>query len=194
MSEAEGTSETETYELSLKGEGITVERTVQKDVALQILAAILGTGGMPTAVAGGLARTTAVRPVAEADMVIGGGRPESLREFLDNADAKRNVEKILAIAKYLELSNPETAITPDVIKAQFRKASEKVPGNYARDFRWAVSNGWLAPIDGAPGEYYITKTGTMAVEEKFSSEIKKKTGVEKSRARRRTTRNAASDA
>lgn len=191
MAEAAETTETETYELSLKGEGITVERTVEKGVALQILAAVLGTGGMPTKVAGGLARSTAVRSSADADIAISAGRPQSLREYLDGAEAKRNVEKILAIAKYLELSNPETTITADVIKAQFRKASEKVPGNYARDFRWAVSNGWLAPIDGAPGEYYITNTGTTAVEEKFSSEIKKKTGVEKARPRRRQARKAA---
>ncbi|MBD0348128.1 MAG: hypothetical protein ICV59_03170 [Thermoleophilia bacterium] len=55
---------------------------------------------------------------------------QTLRDSRRLVQETLNVEKILAIAKYLELSNPETAITPDVIKAQFRKASEKVPGNW----------------------------------------------------------------
>ena len=38
----------DTYQLSLKGGGITVERTVERGVALQILAAVLGTGGVST--------------------------------------------------------------------------------------------------------------------------------------------------
>jgi hypothetical protein len=64
-------------------------------------------------------------------------------------------------------------------------ASEPVPGNYARDFRWAVANGWIAPDHSRPGEYFVTTKGDQAVEAKFTDEIKKSTGVDRTARRRR---------
>jgi hypothetical protein len=98
---------------------------------------------------------------------------------MDEVNATRNVEKILTIANFIEKQG-ET-VTRDAIKTRFRDAAEPVPGNYPRDFRWTVKNGWLARVAGSPGEFYVTEAGHNAIEERFSAEIRKKTGVAKGR-------------
>jgi hypothetical protein len=76
------------------------------------------------------------------------------------------------------------------VKKEFKNASEPVPGNYARDWRWAISNGWLARSDDEPGEFYITLRGREALSQKFSDDVKKAT---KQSSRRRRTRKKAED-
>ena len=100
----------------------------------------------------------------------------SLRELLDDVEAKRNPDKILTIGKYLIAFRGQESFTSEQVKAQFRAAGESTPGNLARDFRWAVTNGWIAEDHGAPGEYYVTSNGEEALTAHFSKEITKKTG------------------
>lgn len=173
----EATAKDSTYELSLKGQGIEVERNVGEEVALQILAILMGGGQAGPASRGAavqLGRTTR-----------GGGRGQSLREFLNQVEAKRNVDKIVAIASYLETERGYETFSSDQIKKEFKTAREPIPANYPRDFKWAVGVGWLAPEPDDPDEYYVTESGRKAVEAKFSPEIKKTTTVGKTERRRR---------
>lgn len=79
----------------------------------------------------------------------------------------------------------EDTFSKDDVRKEFRHAGEAVPGNYSRDFRWAVSAGWIAPVLGEPDMFFVTGKGDKAVEAKFSEEIKKATGVGKTARRRR---------
>jgi hypothetical protein len=70
------------------------------------------------------------------------------------------------------------------VKARFRNAGEPVPGNLPRDFTWTISNGWIAEDAHNLGHYYVTQKGKTAIAERFSGEVKRKSGF-KSGARRR---------
>lgn len=171
------------YELSLKGGGITVEREIDEESALQILATVMGRGQASAA-----PRTTDKHSAPTAAR--GSGRGRSLREYLDEVEPKRNVDKILAIASYLKVERDTETFDSNEVKKQFRSASEPVPGNYSRDFSWAVAAGWIAPAQDVPGDYYVTKKGDQAVAAKFSDDVKKATGVGKTARRRRAKKKA----
>lgn len=164
------------YQLILKGGGITLEREVGEDIALEIVSVVMG-------------GSRAAAPRREARPTQGGSRTaprgQSLREYFDEVEPQRNVEKILAIASYLDVVGGQDTFTSDDVKREFRSASEPVPGNYSRDFRWAVSAGWIAPAPDEPGQYFVTNTGHDAITAKFSDEVKKATGVQRMARRRR---------
>jgi hypothetical protein len=178
------------YKLSLTGDGLSVEREVTEDVALQILAAVMG-GAAPAARqhhAGG--RASGRHQAPSVPLATVGTTPGrlSLREYLLQVEAKRNVDKILAIAAFLREQRGLETFDSAAIKKEFRNAGEAVPGNFPRDFRWAITAGWIAAADDVPGEYYITTTGDKALEAKFSADVKKASPAGKSR-RRRTRKN-----
>src|SRR5690606_38433132 len=87
--------------------------------------------------------------------------------------AKRNPDKILAIAAFLREATGAEDFSADEIKAYFPKAGEKVPANYNRDFKWVISSGWMAENHQQPDRFYITNTGRRALSEKFPKEFVK---------------------
>lgn len=150
------------YKLSLTGDGIRIDKEIPEFLASQIISLVMG--GYPT--------ETSV--IAARKLPSIGGRL-SLREFMDEAGARRNAEKIVAIGTYLMQNLNQESFTKKEVKLQFKNAAEPVPGNYARDFDWAVSNGWLAPSVGSHRDYYVTKKGLEAIANKFSDEIRRNT-------------------
>lgn len=176
----EGSEEVTNYKLNLEGPGLKVERALTEVQAFEVLAVLMG-GAV------GLGADTpparASREAAVARTRGTAGRGLSLREYFDEAEPKRNPDKILVVASYLKAIEGVEAFSPDDVKGRFRSAGETVPGNWARDFRWVVQNGWVAEDQGS-GDYYVTKKGEDAVANKFSAEVKKATAV-KQRSRRR---------
>lgn len=173
--------EEEGFDLNLTGTGISLSRKVNRDAALQILAIAMGGGGGFSPGASYLQqgqRQQQARGSASGERV-------SLREYLDEVEAKRNPDKILAIGKYLVVHRNQGSFTGEQVKAQFRAAGEAIPGNFPRDLRWAITNGWIAEDHASPGEYYITSSGEAALTAHFSKEIKKRTGQSKLGGRRR---------
>lgn len=160
-----------TYKLKLEGDGVTVNREIPETVALEILAAVMG--GSPTPRAG--------RVPARGGSA---GRGPSLREHFDDVEPKRNPDKILAIAYFLKEQRGVDSFSPDDIKREFKGAGEPVPGNWARDWRWTIQNGWIAADSEDPESFWVTGKGEKAVEEKFSADVKKATAV-KTRSRRK---------
>jgi hypothetical protein len=73
--------------------------------------------------------------------------------------------------------------TKDDIRGRFRLSGEAAPANFPRDFIWAVKNGWIAEDPKSPGSFYVTQKGRNAIENNFSSEVKK--GTPQPAARRR---------
>lgn len=171
----------EEFDLKLTGSGISLERKVDRDAALQILAIAMG-----SAAGGGPALGTPARQIQrQAAGSSGGGGRISLREYLDQVEAKRNPDKILAIGQFLVEHRGQDSFTGDQIKGQFRSAGEAIPGNFSRDFRWTVTNGWIAEDHASRGDYYVTSSGDSALGSHFSPEIKKKTSQTKLTARKR---------
>jgi hypothetical protein len=160
------------YALSLKGEGMALEREIDQGTALEVVALVMsGAGTLPV--------NDSIVIKHQVPRPRQGGR-QSLREYLDEVGANRNPDKIVSIAKYI---SDETGrnFTRNDVKGRFQDAAEPVPGNFGRDYQWTVRNGWIAPVPGAKGDFYVTDAGTKAIEAKFSAEIKKKTGVSKGR-------------
>jgi hypothetical protein len=173
-----GPQEEEGFDLSLTGTGISLSRKVDRDAALQILAIAMG---------GGQQAQRQQQEVARS------GDRVALREYINQVEATRNPDKILAIGKYLVQYRGQKSFTSTDVKAQFRAAAEAIPGNFPRDFRWAVTNGWIAEDPATPGEYYITSSGEAALSARFSGDVKKKTGQSKLGGRRRKKKTDNSD-
>ena len=161
------------YALSLKGDGMAVEREIDEATALEVVALLMSGGGtIPVSESRGIKHQI---PRARSR-----GK-QGLREYMDSVEAKRNPDKILAIANYATGETEKNTVTRADVRARFKDAAEPVPGNYGRDFRWVVKNGWLAADDSDKNEFHVTDTGHEALNQKFSPEIKKRTGVSKGR-------------
>jgi hypothetical protein len=180
------------YQLTIKGEGLTLERTITEPQAFQVLAVLMGNATNVSATASQVMPSTAHLPGyshTAADPPPDGHLPvTTIGEYLVQKAAKRNPDKITAIAAYLKEYRGLDRFSREDIKAEFPHAGEVVPKNFPRDFNWAVSTKWIAS-DSAAGkdQYYITGTGLAAVQASFSREVaKSQTAV-----RRRTSRRKA---
>lgn len=142
------------YELSLKGEGITVEREVSGDVARDIIAVVMG--GVA-----GARRPRAVSPGSVGPPRLG----VSVREFIDDAGAKKNPQIVTAIGQYLIDHDGQERFTRSDVKNRFSQAGEPTPGNMGRDVALAVSSGWIA--ENPRNQFYVTDSGRRAIETKF---------------------------
>jgi hypothetical protein len=167
------------FRLKLTGEGMNLDRAVAPDIAQHIVALVLG-GSAPA----GSELQSALRPPGS-----GTDRATlSVREFLEQSQAKRIPEQIATIGLYLKTHNNAAVFSrKDLIKG-FEDAQEPVPKNLPRDAAWAVKIGWIAPKSGQKNSYYLTGTGEAAVRAKFPAEVRKKTKQNVSARRRRKKR------
>jgi hypothetical protein len=169
----------ELYTISIKGNGIVVEKSVSAQVARQVINAVMGA-----------VSESASGPAKHADAVIGTNpeaRRTSLREFLEESQARRNPDKIITIAQYLYQVEDKELFTRDDIRGRFRSAGEAAPANFPRDFAWAVKNGWIAEDTKSPNSFYVTQTGRNAIGNRFPNEVKKGTPQPTTRRRSRKT-------
>lgn len=169
--------QSESYSLKLDGNGISINRNVPQDVARAVVDIVMG----------GDVRGRPAKPAAEAIHSREDPDPPSLslHEVLENSGAKRNPDKIAVIAHYMIEHEGQQKFARDELKGRFREAGEAVPANFPRDFNWAVKNGWIAEDPHDRGSYYVTKKGREAIGEKFSSDIRKKTGSKRGLSKRR---------
>lgn len=177
------TTASDEVEVSLKGGGLTFSRKITVETALKIMALSVGAPVQTNA---------EVPPVDLTPNNVNGdgngdgkgdsgsqGRTDlglSVGEFMDKHNAQRNVDKIAAIAQFMK-EGGEERFTTDDIKSEFPKAGEKVPGNFARDFRWAKTAKWIAMDNNDKKLHYITNTGTKAVKASFPADVKKASKV-----------------
>jgi len=114
-------------------------------------------------------------------------------EYLSDVGAKRNPDKITAIAAYLKQHRGIDRFSKEDLKSEFPNAGESVPANFPRDFNWTVGVKWIA-VDASAGknQHYITGTGLKAVEDSFSAEVQK--ASRQAAGRRRSARKKADGA
>jgi hypothetical protein len=175
----------ENFTVSIKGDGVTIEKSVPARVARQMITLIMG-GAAPHEPVSRLDASVSTDASAGASHSSRPGmRRTSLREFLEETQASRNPDKITSIAAYLALHEEVDLFTRDDIKGRYRSAGEAAPANFPRDFAWAVRNGWIAEDSKSSGSFYVTSKGHAAVENKFSDEVKKATAQPSGRRRSR---------
>jgi len=162
--------------VSIEGPGVSVSRDVNDEQAAAILNIIL----RPASVSSTRVHAGAARGGG------GEGEPGSLAGFFRDVGARRNPDKIVTIAHYMKSVEGRDLLPPDDIRARFKEVGEAPPGNFNRDLRWAKDNGWIA-LDAETGHYYVTASGSAAVEARFSDDVTKKTTI---RPRRRASRRA----
>lgn len=164
------------FALKLSGDGINVDREIDRDIALRVLNIVLGDRGTiaPTGTHGG-------RTVTGSN----GRVPLSLREYLDEAQPTRKPDQIVTIAHFVCEHEGAEDFSREEVRSRFPAAREPIPANFARDFAWTLKNGWIAEVPGKNGRYYVTAKGIQAVESRFSAEVKKATASTKGSARRR---------
>jgi hypothetical protein len=164
-----------TYALTLIGEGMSITRDVDQPTARAIVDIVLGgrPSISPRAEQGG-------PQVSQSD-----GKRMSLREFLNEADAKRMPDKIVTIGEYLISQTGQEDFSGDDVRDRFRAAGEVTPANFSRDFKWTISNGWVAEDPKNAGRYYVTQTGKAAIQAKFSGDVRKNSGFKPVSRRRR---------
>lgn len=102
-------------------------------------------------------------------------RGMSIGEYIEEVQAERNPEIIVAVAAFLKKNLDWNIFSSPDIKSQLRNIGVKVPKNLSRDLKWTEDIGWIERDEDSPGYYRLTELGLMALEEKFSTEVKKGT-------------------
>lgn len=170
-------SEVQTYKIKIEGAGLSVDREVPKDIGDQIVVLLLT--GRRTQETNGTDQSGAQGPGASGSQ-IRYKAPDSvvdmsIREFLDDRQAKRVPDKIAAIGVYLRDHREQPSFTREDLVNNFEDAADPVPKNIARDIKWTLKAGWIAQRTGQKDLYYVTQSGNNAVQQRFSPEVVKKT-------------------
>jgi hypothetical protein len=170
------------YTVKITGPGVNVEQAVTQETAVNLIGIALR-GLSPVLPSGG-------SPVTSLPMTSTPGTRLSLREYLDDVNARKNPEKILAIADYLTRINTggqKETVTREEVRGAYKLAGEPVPANLPRDFLSTQSLGWIAADPRDPDGYYVTRKGKQSLDNRFE-------GVTTTpiRRRRKTTNNGDS--
>ena len=164
------------YSLSLSGEDLDFEREVNQQTAGAVMALVLGGGASPPSLdLHQRAPATSEGAGARRDAGHPGGDVLSLGEFIEEVAAKRNPDKIVTMGVYLDQQRGKSEFTTEDIKPLFQEAQEPPPANFSRDWRWAQSARWIAPVSGSDKNFYVTKTGRTAVDNHFPTDVRKRT-------------------
>lgn len=161
------------YELSLKGDGLGIEKKISHTQAMQIIqiamaGTALSSGSFSTLPA---AKQSEHKPFVNTST---NGR-ETVGEFIQRVEAKRNPDVITAIAHFMRYNDGMELFTKDDVKARFRVARIPAPQNFPRDFNLALEGTWIAEDQESSGMFYITQTGEKAVDAGFSKDIRGRT-------------------
>lgn len=142
----------EMFKLRIEGPGISVNKDVDRLVALSVIRAVLGD-----------VSSSRSHDAQNGDHSPEGQPPLALREYLDGIGAQTKVAQILAISAFLTDFSKQKDVSRDEIKAMFAEAAEPMPANFPRDFGKVRKAGWLAPSHGSKDRYYVTQSGRAAL-------------------------------
>ena len=178
------------YKLTLSGEGLQVEQEVDQRTALAIVNHVFGGGE-----AAQVSESHQQLPTSGESAVTGKtttpaiGEGLSVGELIAQASARRNPDKIVVMGLFLK-QRGKSEFTKEDIKPLFQAAGEPTPANYARDWRWAQSAKWIAPVSGDNKLFYVTTTGQKAFDGHFSVSVRKQTPQPANRRTRKKTEEA----
>ncbi|MCF6110013.1 hypothetical protein [Mesorhizobium muleiense] len=184
------------YDVSVAGDGLSIKRSVDTNVALAIVQLIMG--GNPMFAPAPEVGSEAFLPRPQAGAAITpatAARPTpgrmSVRNFMDESGAKLISAKIVAIGAYLRDQEGQTEFSREDVQAQFRSARETLPTNLPRDFQNAIRQGWIAEDPRSKNQFYVTDVGDSALASKFEG-LRSSPGRKK-RAKKARPKEAAAD-
>lgn len=148
----------EAFSLKLVGDGISIERAVNKRIAMAIVAAMLSDG----VIAAPIERPTALPSHHSNSKAV-----TSPREFLTESRASSNAEQIAALGHFMCTCEAKESFSKDDLRECFRRAHEGIPKNLPRDVGTAIKAGWIHEAPGNAGLYYVTNSGIERIEAKF---------------------------
>ena len=160
-------SDTELFSLKLSGTGLSVDQKISKELATRIMLLVFGDGKTETPAPreNTPESTTGMRKSAKPVNGV------SLREYLNQHEAKKIPQQIVAIGSYRESSSGKDHFTRDELLSGFRDAKVPAPGNPPRDIARTIELGWIAPAGTEKDQYYVTGTGQSAIESNFAEKI-----------------------
>jgi hypothetical protein len=164
--------------ITIKGAGLSYEKVIDESTAGQVMALCLSSGDE---------EHVGAKTAQPASIRRAGSQRESAAEYLNRHAPKRNPDKILTLAGFLKEFHNKDSFQQGEIKSLFRDAGELIPANLTRDFKWAVSSGWIAPDPAKKGSFYITNTGMKVLQGGFPEDMVKKSKY-KGTARRKKTK------
>lgn len=168
------------YTVKIDGPGLSLERVVPKDVGERVVVLLLTGAALRPSNPQPMISTSSdgsmkIRPDQPQTPVLVNASGQSLREFINSVEAKRVPDKITAFGAYLKDARQQESFGRTDLIQCFEEAAEKVPLNLFRDIQWALKSGWIAPKSGQKDLYYVTNSGSKAVEERFSLDVIRKT-------------------
>ena len=104
--------------------------------------------------------------------------PLSIRKYLRESGAQRNPDKIVVIGAFLRDHLGWESFSRHDVRSQLRNSGARVPRNLTRDFKWAMSIGWIAEDPDTRGWYQVTEFGQEALDSKFSPDMRKATKLD----------------
>lgn len=154
-----------TVKISIEGEGLQYSGETNLHKAAQIIA-FMGTeqSSLQNSGASAAAPSSLMAPATPAMQT-----NMTPRQFINQAGAKTNVQKIAVIAKYLKDRSREVFVRNEIVE-EFRRAGEVSPKNIGRDIKETVIAGYICESPDQTGEYYLTNEGEEAIIEKFTME------------------------
>lgn len=162
------------YKVKIEGDGLTFEREIPKEIGEKILMLILSGTSQPFPTPKSVEHPLTT-PHEETQTPHKHHSDLSIREFLDEHNAKRNPDIITAAGQYLGVHENMQYFTKEDILNAFESAAESAPKNFSRDLKWAIKIGWVAEKRGTNDTYYVTSSGKNAVNASFPAELIKKT-------------------
>lgn len=187
LADASSTSAAAT--VSVEGAGVSITRQVDDATMSAVIALLFGNpvATRPATIAGtgsavtGSSRTPRPQSATQWDDDL------TLGEFIEEVEAKTFPQKICAAGYYLITMQGAESFSRDGVKAALAGAHEDMPANFSRDWGVAASSHLVAAKQDDANQFYVPRTGRLAVESKFS-------GVPKRRATRRAPKKAAGSA
>ncbi len=150
------------FTIKLDGSGLKLDQKVSKELANRIVMLVLSdgkTGDQNDAEPDRLERTPSRKS--------GSGRTLSLREYINQHEAKKITQQMTAIGAYYQEKNNLQYFTRAELNGGFEEAKLQPPANPSRDIARTIGEGWIAPKSDADDQYYVTGTGESALEKNF---------------------------
>jgi hypothetical protein len=156
--------------IQLDGGSFKLDQKIPKELAARIAILVIsdgktdlaGDGTGPTGHLGDNAPHSARKPG-------GFGKASSLREYLDQHEAKKISHEIVCIGSYYQIKNNHNFFTRAELDSGFEEASSQAPANLPRDIKATIGLGWISPKSGGKDPFYVTNTGSSAIDANFKT-------------------------
>ena len=167
--------------LTIKGDGISINRSIDENTAAQIISLCIGSGN----------DGQDAMDVAQSVSMTSGSPSKTARGHLLFYKPSGNQEKILVLAHFLKEVRKIDPFQKDQINELFGEIREKIPAGLSTDFARLLRKDWVAEMmkkDKATNKkrvYFITNTGLDVLANGFATNPvpKRKKAVRRKKAR-----------